>query len=85
MDYVVSKEIGHARGDIFRNFFGHVMCGFERFALDPPGSLTPKVKRVKASLNHAAFCPKRQDGHGEFSALISVVMIDVDACCCASK
>ncbi len=66
MDYVVTEEMGHARGDIVGDFFGHVMCGVESFALNPFGPLTPEAKRVKASFDYSAFRPERQDGHVEF-------------------
>ena len=66
MDYIVTEEMGHARGDIVGNFFGHVMCGVESFALNPFGPLTPEAKRVKASFYYSAFRPERQDGHVEF-------------------
>ena len=79
MDYVVTEEMGHARGDIVGDFFGHVMCGVESFALNPFGPLTPEAKRVKACFDYSAFRPERQDGHVEFFALVCVIMFDVDA------
>ena len=83
MDWVSSKEIGHARGYIVWDFFGHVMCGVEGFALNTLSPLTPEAKRIKACLDHTAFRPERQDGHIEFLALIGIVMFDVDAGGCA--
>ena len=72
------KEMGHARGDIIRDFLGHVMCGVESFALNPFGPLAPEAKRIKASFDDPAFRPKRQKGHVKFSAKICVVMFNVD-------